>query len=62
MRLTISWILRESEPKLDFECELWNDEGKVILAGSRVLLLVSGRVSTEIASWLMSSVFISAIA
>jgi hypothetical protein len=62
MRLTISWILRECERKLDVERELWIDEGRVILAGSRVSLLESGRVSTEIASWLMSSVFISAIA
>jgi hypothetical protein len=50
MRLTISWILREKELVLGFEYALWVDEGRVILAGSRVLLLVSGRVSTEIAS------------
>jgi len=57
----ISWILREWELELDFEYELWIDEGRVILVGSRGLLSTSRNVLADSTSWLSLMVVISDI-
>jgi hypothetical protein len=55
MRLMITWILRELEPELDFG-ELWIDEGRVILVGSRDLLSASENGLAEKTCLLSSAV------